>query len=108
MFQLKRTTKNIDIYASGRPVNNGWVSITIDKGGIVVYISKDKTRAYWIGRTEGQSAKLAIKFDDTQHKITINKSNRIVFHNAGDYSKLKEKTIYYKHMKEGENGIIFS
>ena len=73
MFQLKRTTKNIDIYASGRQVSNGWVSITIDKSGIIVYISKDKTRAYWIGRTEGQSAKLAIKFDDNQHKITINK-----------------------------------
>ena len=108
MFQLKLTTKNIDIHSSSGIVRNGWCNITIDKSGILVYINKDKTRIYWLGKTAGQGAKLTIKFNDDKHMISVNSSNKIVFHNIKDYNKLKQKTIFYKHMKEGENSVVFS
>lgn len=108
MFQLKLTTKNVDIRSSSGLVQNGWINITIDKSGMTVYISRDKNRIYWIGQTTGNSAKLVIKFDDNKQMISINKSNKIHFHNVKDYNKLKQKTILYKHMKADENSVTFS
>jgi hypothetical protein len=108
MFQLKLTTKNVDIRSSSGLVQNGWISITMDKGSMIVYISRDKNRIYWVGQTNGHSAKMSITFDDNKQMISINKTNKITFHNAKDYNKLKQKTIYYKHMKVGANSVTFS
>jgi len=107
MFQLKLTTKNADIRSSSGLVQNGWINITIDKSGMTVYISRDKNRIYWVGRTTGQSSKLVINFDDNKNTISVNKTNKIVFHNVKDYNKLKQKTIFYKHMKVDENSVAF-
>jgi hypothetical protein len=105
MFGLK--TKNVDIRSSSGLVQNGWISLTIDKGSMIVYISRDKNRIYWVGQTTGHSAKLTIKFNDDKHMISVNNSNKIVFHNIKDYNKVKQKAIFYKHMKEGENNVVF-
>jgi hypothetical protein len=84
MFQLKLTTKNVDIRSSSGLVQNGWISLTIDKGSMIVYISRDKNRIFWVGQTTGHSAKMTITFDDNKQMISINKTNKITFHNAKD------------------------
>jgi hypothetical protein len=106
-YKVQLTTKNVDIKYSTGLVKKGSFYISIDKNGIYIYIIRDNYRIYWIGRKEGESAKLSVKFNDNKKMITINNSNKIIFHNAKDYEKIKEKTIYYKLMKKDENIVVF-
>jgi hypothetical protein len=106
-FSIKLTTTYVDIKYSKGLVKKGWFNISINKDGIFVYISKDKGRMYWIGKKKGYSAKLSIKFNDKKKMITVNNSNKIIFHKVKDYETIKKKTIYYKLMKENENSVSF-
>lgn len=106
-YNIKLTTTYVDIKHSKGLVKKGWFSMSISKDGIYVYISRDNNRIYWIGSNKGYSAKLSIKFNDDKKMITINNSNKIMFHNSKDYEIIKKKIIYYKHMKEDENSILF-
>ncbi len=106
-YSINLTTTYVDIQHSKGFVKKGFFSISIDKNGIFVYISRDNNRIYWIGRKKGYSAKLSIKFNDKKKMITVNSSNKIMFHKAKDYETIKKKTIYYKYMKENENTVVF-
>ncbi len=106
-YRINLTTTYVDIKHSGGFVKKGFFSISIDKNGIFVYISRDNNRIYWIGRKEGKSAKLSVKFNDKKKMITVNNSNKIMFHRPKDYEKIKKKTIYYKLMKKDENSVAF-
>lgn len=106
-YSIKLTTTYVDIKNSKGFVKKGWVNISISKDGIYIYISRDNNRIYWIGSKKGYSAKLSIKFNDNKKMITINNSNKIFFHNSKDYDIIKKKTIFYKHMKEDENSVVF-
>jgi hypothetical protein len=106
-YSIKLTTTYVDIKNSKGFVKKGWISISISKDGIYVYISRDNNRIYWIGSKKGYSAKLSIKFNDKKKMITVNNSNKIIFHKVKDYEKIKKKTIYYKLMKENENSVSF-
>lgn len=109
MFDVKYKKNKVDIYyKTNLQVNDvSWFSISIKPDSIYIYISRDKSRSYWIGRKNGLSSKLIIKFNDKKKMITVNTSNKIIFHNIEDYNKIKEKAIYYKHMNENENKIEF-
>ncbi len=107
MFTCKFTTKDVEIKHSGGITNKGFVNFSISKNSFSVYISRDNNRIYWIGRTKGISAKLKIKFNDKKSMITINTSNKITFYNEKDYEKIKNKTIYYKHMDKDDDTVIF-
>lgn len=79
----------------------------MDKNGLMVYLSRDNNRIYWVGRKSGKSANLVITFNDDKKMITVNKSNRIIFHNLVKYDQIKKKAIYYKLLKANENHIVF-
>ena len=106
-YSIRLTTKSVDLMHSRGQVTNGWIDFSIDKNRIFVYLSRDNNRIYWIGRKTGLSAKLSIKFNDSKKMITINTSNKIIFHHANDYEIIKKKTVYYKHMKSNENSVLF-
>ncbi len=106
-FSLQLTTTYVDIQHSGGFVKKGFFHITIDKNTVYVYILRDNNRIYWIGRRNGNSAKLSLKFNDEKHMITVNTANRITFHRARDYKKIKEKALYYKQMEEDGNTVVF-
>jgi hypothetical protein len=40
--------------------------------------------------------------------ITINSSNKIIFHRDKDYEIIKNKFIFYKHLNKDETIIHFS
>lgn len=106
-YNIELTTKYVDIKDYKGIVKKGWIKINITKNNIFVYISKDIYRVYWIGKKKGPSAKLSLKFNDKKQMITINNSNKIIFHRPKDYETIKKKTIYYKHMKADENIVNF-
>ncbi len=74
---------------------------------IFVYVSRDKSRSYWIGGKKGKFCKLSIKFNDSKKMITVNTANKIIIHSSKDYTKIKKKAIYYKYMNENDNRIEF-
>ncbi len=106
-YSIKLTTTYVDIKNSKGFVKKGWISISISKDGIYVYISRDNNRIYWSGSKKGSSDKLFIKFNDKKKMITINNSSKIMFHKSKDYETIKKKIIYYKHMKQDENSVMF-
>jgi hypothetical protein len=106
-YNTKLTTTHVDIKHSKGLVNKGWFSISISKDRIFVYISRDNNRIYWNGSKKGNSDKLSIFFNDKKKLVAINNSSKIMFHKAKDYEMIKGKTIYYKHMKQDENSVIF-
>jgi hypothetical protein len=106
-YDIKLTTTYVDIQHSKGLVKKGWFRISISKDRIFIYISRDNNRIYWSGNKKGNSDKLSIKFDDQKKLITINNSNKIKFYKSKDYETIKQKTIYYKHMKEDENNVVF-
>jgi len=106
-YSVKLPTTRVDIQYSKGLVQKGWIHMSISKNGIYVYISRDNDRVYWKGSKTGISSKLSIKFNDDKQMITINSSNKIIFHNYKDYEKIKQKTIHYKLMKEDENSVTF-
>jgi hypothetical protein len=106
-YSIKLPTSRVDIQYSKGFVQKGWITFSINKNGIYVYISRDNDRVYWKGSKNGTSSKLSIKFNDNKQMITINSSNKITFQNDKDYEKIKQKTIHYKLMKEDENSVTF-
>jgi hypothetical protein len=108
MFSLKLTNKKIDIYSSSGLSDKGWVSFSIGPDSYYVYISRDGYSNYWIGKkNKNLSARLSVKYNDNKKMITINRTNKLIFHSEKDYEKIKNKTIYYKYMNENENKIEF-
>ena len=109
MFEIKLKKSKADIYYKSdlQTSKNAWYNISISKDSIFVYISRDKSRSYWIGGKKGKSSKLSIKFNDAKKTITINTANKIIIHSIKDYTKIKKKAIYYKYMNENDNRIEF-
>jgi len=109
MFEIKLKKSKADIYYKSdlQTSKNAWCNISISKDKIFVYISRDKSRSYWIGGKKGKSCKLSIKFNDIKKTITVNTSNKIIIHSMKDYIKIKKKAIYYKYINENDNRIEF-
>ena len=109
MFEIKLKNNKADIYYKSdlQTSKNAWCNISISKNSIFVYVSRDKSRSYWIGRKKSKSCKLLIKFNDSKKTITVNTSNKIIIHSIKDYTKIKKKAIYYKYMNENNNRIEF-
>ena len=40
--------------------------------------------------------------------ITVNSANKIIIHSMNDYTKIKQKAIYYKLMNANDNRIEFA
>ena len=109
MFEIKLKKSKADIYYKSdlQTSKNAWCNISISKDKIFVYVSRDKSRSYWIGCKKGKSAKLSIKFNNSKKMITVNTANKIIIHSSKDYTKIKKKAIYYKYMNENDNRIEF-
>ena len=109
MFEIKLKKSKADIYYKSdlQTSKNAWCNIYISKDKIFVYISRDKSRSYWIGGKKGKSSKLSIKFNDAKKMIIVNTTNKIIIHSSKDYTKIKQKAIYYKYMNENDNRIKF-
>ncbi len=109
MFEIKLNKSKVDIYYKSdlQTSKNVWCNISISKDKIFIYISRDKSRSYWIGGKKGKSCKLLIKFNDAKKMITVNTANKIIIHSIKDYAKIKKKAIYYKYMNENDNRIEF-
>lgn len=110
MFSIKLTKSKADIYYKSALQTGSitWFSISISKDGVFVYISRDKSRSYWSGKKIGRSSKLSIKFNDKKKMITVNSANKIIIHSMNDYTKIKQKAIYYKLMNANDNSIEFA
>lgn len=106
-YKLKVTSNKADIKDSTGFIEKGWASIKISEKMVYIYISKHIGRIYWIGRRNGISAGLTIKFSDSKKMIKINSSNKIYFHNAKDYERLKDAAIANNYLKPGKNEILF-
>jgi hypothetical protein len=63
-FNIKLTTSFVDIENTTNKVKKGWVSFSINPESVMIYISRDINRIYWIGHRTGKSAKLTIKLND--------------------------------------------
>lgn len=109
MFKIKLNKSKADIYYKSdlQTSKNAWCNISISKDKIFVYLSRDKSRSYWIGSKKRKSCKLSIKFNDVKKMITVNTSNKIIIHSSKDYTKIKKKAIYNKYMNENDNRIEF-
>ena len=109
MFKEKFKTNKVDIYYKNEIQNSKivWLSISISKDSIYIYISRDNNRAYWIGRKKGISSNLLMKFNDKKNMISINSSFKVIFKHSKDYKLIKDKTIYYKHMTKESNIVKF-
>jgi hypothetical protein len=110
MFEIKLKKSKADIYYKSdlQTSKNAWCNISISKDSIFVYVSRDKSRSYWIGGKKGKSSKLSIKFNDAKKMITVNTSNKIIIRSDLYYTKIKKKAIYYKYMNENDNRIEFN
>lgn len=110
MFEIKLKKSKADIcYKSDLQTSkNAWCNISISKNSIFVYVSRDKSRSYWIGGKKGKSCKLSIKFNDAKKMITVNTTNKIIIRSDLYYTKIKKKAIYYKYMNENDNRIEFN
>lgn len=109
MYNEKFKTNKIDIYYKNEIQDSKivWLSISISKDNIYIYISRDNNRAYWIGRKKGISSKLLIKFNDKKNMISINSSYKVIFKNSKDYRLIKDTSTYYKHITKESNIIKF-
>jgi hypothetical protein len=109
MFEIKLKKSKADIYYKSdlQTSKNAWCNISISKNSIFVYISRDKSRSYWICGKKGKSCKLSIKFNDSKKMITVNTANKIIIHSDLYYTNIKKKAIYYKYMNENDNRIEF-
>jgi len=109
MFGITLKKNKSDIYYKShlQISKMAWFRISISNKSIFVYISRDKSRSYWIGRKKGETSKLSIIFNDKKRMITVNSSNRIIVHSIKDYTTIKQKAKYYKYIGENENKIVF-
>jgi hypothetical protein len=89
-------------------VKKGFLMIFISAKHITIFIyRKGKSDYTWYGSKTGKSGTLSLKFNDEKRMISINGSNKLIFHRPKDYQIIKKKTITYKHMKSNENAIEF-
>ena len=106
-FSIKLTTTYVDIEYSKGIVKKGSVAIDMHKGYVYIFFWRDKSWRWWRGSKSGASAKLTIKFNDAKHMITVNSSDKIIFHRPKDYNEIKAHAIYYKLMSKNDNQIEF-
>jgi hypothetical protein len=108
MYKTKLTPSYVDMIYSKGVVRKGFLMIFISATHISIFIYRKGRSSYeWMGRKRGKSGKLLLKFHDDKRMISINSSNKLIFHRPKDYETIKKKTIIYKHMKANENTIEF-
>jgi hypothetical protein len=108
MFRIKLRPSDIDMKYSQGIVKKGFLLIFISSKHISIFIYRNgKSSYYWRAAKTGKSAHLSLTFDDKKRTISINNSNKLIFHTNKTYELIKRKVIIYKHMKKNENNVEF-
>jgi hypothetical protein len=79
-------------YSSNKEQTSDDWCVFISNGGLL-YISRDKGRTYY---RLNECKKLSIRFNDTELKITMINTNKLIFFEKSDYEAVKQMIkIFY-------------